>query len=376
MSEYSNNKGQRRMRPFTTIFLSGIVALVCGLGGGYFAVTHLQSEPTVIYQTPETNNTAISNPNLSPATSISEAVALAAPSVVEIVTEEEAISYGIFGGAYTAQSAGSGVLISNDGYVITNNHVVQDAKTIEVTTYDGNIYEGTLVGKDASSDIAVVKINGTDLPTAILGDSSKIQVGDTAIVIGNPLGTLGGTVTDGIISAVSREIVINGESMDLIQTNAEINSGNSGGGLFDASGNLIGIVNAKDSGTTSTGTTIEGIGFAIPINYAMEIAEDLIANGTVQNRATIGIYVQELSDDSQNLKAGLYITDTVQGSNAEKVGLQTYDRVVAIDGQDINSYAELKKFLRDKNIGDVIKLTIEREDKEMSFDIELTGTSN
>lgn len=152
----------------------------------------------------------------------------------------------MFGGTYTSQAAGSGVIISKDGYIITNNHVVEDANSITVTTYDNKQYNATLVGTDPASDIAVIKIDADEeLSAATVGDSSKLQAGDTAVVIGNPLGTLGGTVTDGIISSPSREMVINNQSMELIQTNAEINSGNSGGGLFDGNGNLVGIVNAK-----------------------------------------------------------------------------------------------------------------------------------
>lgn len=378
MSENRKNSSQFKMRPSTTIALSVILSLLCGLGGGWFAVTHLQSESTVVYQTTQSTNTntAISNSNLSNANSVALAAANASPSVVEIMTEEDSINYGIFGGSYTSQAAGSGVIISNNGYIITNNHVVENANKIQVTTYDGETYDATLVGTDKDSDIGVIKINADNLTSATLADSSKIQVGDTAIVIGNPLGTLGGTVTDGIISAVSREIVLNGTSMDLIQTNAEINSGNSGGGLFDGNGNLIGIVNAKDSGTTSSGATIEGIGFAIPINYAMEIAEDIIENGKVMNRATIGVYLQELPQDTSQFSAGLYITDTAQGSSAEKVGLQAYDRIISVDGEEINSYASLKKFLRDKNVGDVIEMKIERDKKELTFEVELTGSQN
>jgi serine protease Do len=305
---------------------------------------------------------------------IADVAAKASPSVVEIVTETTQQSYGFFGGTYTAQAAGSGVIISTDGYIITNNHVIENAESITVTLYDGKTYDAELVGTDAKTDIAVIKIQAAGLTAATIGDSSKIATGDTAIVIGNPLGTLGGSVTNGIISATSREIVIGNESMELIQTNATINNGNSGGGLFDGSGNLIGIVNAKDSGTTSSGALIEGIGFAIPVNTAMDVASELMQYGQVTDRPTIGIYLQELTSDTQNYKAGLYITDTITGSGAEAAGLQPYDRIIAIDDTEVSSYADLSIYLRSKNVGDVISLKVIREGQELTFDVTLTGT--
>ena len=212
------------------------------------------------------------------------------------------------GGEYSSKSMGSGVIISKDGYIITNHHVVAGANSITITTHDGTSYEAKLIGSDAKSDIAVLKVKANNLTPATLGDSSKISIGDTAMAIGNPLGTLGGTVTDGIISATSRSLIINNEAMDLIQTNATINSGNSGGGLFDGNGNLIGIVNAKDSGTTSSGATIEGLGFAIPINKAMEVAKDIIKNGKVTSRATIGVTLQTIPEDIANIEKGVYLS--------------------------------------------------------------------
>ena len=283
----------------------------------------------------------------------------------------------MFGGTYTSQAAGSGVIISKDGYIITNNHVVEDANSITVTTYDNKQYNATLVGTDPASDIAVIKIDADEeLSAATVGDSSKLQAGDTAVVIGNPLGTLGGTVTDGIISSPSREMVINNQSMELIQTNAEINSGNSGGGLFDGNGNLVGIVNAKDSGTTSSGTVIEGIGFAIPINSAMKVADELIQYGKVIDRATLGVYLQEVSSNYFNYTPGLYITGTANGSGAERAGLKAYDRIVSADGNEINSQSDLTKVLRDKNVGDTISLTIERNGKQMDVQVTLGSSGS
>lgn len=378
-------KEKKRSFSFLTVIASMVFSLICGLGGGWFAYTHLgnNDEPSnktgITYSnesSPSATTTVSSNESKTGLTT-SEVAAKASPSVVEIVTEVTSTQYGMFGGTYTSQAAGSGVIISKDGYIITNNHVVEDANSITVTTYDNKQYNATLVGTDPASDIAVIKIDADEeLSAATVGDSSKLQAGDTAVVIGNPLGTLGGTVTDGIISSPSREMVINNQSMELIQTNAEINSGNSGGGLFDGNGNLVGIVNAKDSGTTSSGTVIEGIGFAIPINSAMKVANELIQYGKVIDRATLGVYLQEVSSNYFNYTPGLYITGTANGSGAEKAGLKAYDRIVSADGNEINSQSDLTKVLRDKNVGDTISLTIERNGKQMDVQVTLGSSGS
>lgn len=378
-------KEKKRSFSFLTVIASMVFSLICGLGGGWFAYTHLgnNDEPSsktgITYSdesSPSETTTVSSNESKTGLTT-SEVAAKASPSVVEIVTEVTSTQYGMFGGTYTSQAAGSGVIISKDGYIITNNHVVEDANSITVTTYDNKQYNATLVGTDPASDIAVIKIDADEeLSAATVGDSSKLQAGDTAVVIGNPLGTLGGTVTDGIISSPSREMVINNQSMELIQTNAEINSGNSGGGLFDGNGNLVGIVNAKDSGTTSSGTVIEGIGFAIPINSAMKVADELIQYGKVIDRATLGVYLQEVSSNYFNYTPGLYITGTANGSGAEKAGLKAYDRIVSADGNEINSQSDLTKVLRDKNVCDTISLTIERNGKQMDVQVTLGSSGS
>lgn len=375
---------KKRSFSFLTVIVSMVFSLICGIGGGWFAYTHLEnsessSKTGITYSSeasPSATTTVSSNESKTGLTT-SEVAAKASPSVVEIVTEVTSTQYGMFGGTYTSQAAGSGVIISKDGYIITNNHVVEDANSITVTTYDNKQYNATLVGADEASDIAVIKIEADEeLSAATIGDSSKLQAGDTAVVIGNPLGTLGGTVTDGIISSPSREMVINNQSMELIQTNAEINSGNSGGGMFDGNGNLVGIVNAKDSGTTSSGTVIEGIGFAIPINSAMKVADELIQYGKVIDRATLGVYLQEVSSNYFNYTPGLYITGTANGSGAEKAGLKAYDRIVSADGNEISSQSDLTKVLRDKNVGDTISLTIERNGKQMDVQVTLGSSGS
>ncbi len=371
-SPKAKKEKEKKNHPVLTILLSAVLGTTGGALGAYAVTSNSSTTPVVVYQSTSgttTSNTSSTTSGLS----IKEIAAKASPSVVEITIESQSTSYGFFGGTYTTEAAGSGVIISKDGYIITNNHVVEGATSITVKTSDGTEYPATLVGTDSKSDIGVIKIDADNLTPATIGDSSTIAVGDVAVVIGNPLGTLGGTVTDGIISATDREITINNESMNLIQTNAAINSGNSGGGMFDANGNLIGIVNAKDSGTTSSGTTIEGLGFAIPINDAMNVAQQLIENGQVTDRPTIGVTLQTITQDYGQYKAGLYITAITEGSGAEAAGLQIGDQIVGAEGEELSSYTELSKILRNKHVGDTLTLTIVRNGEQMDVDVILTG---
>ena len=366
-----------KSHPLMIAGLAALVGLGAGFGGGYAAYERLQPEVSEPAEEPQ-NTQPVAAAYTGNELSIQQIAAKAAPSVVEIRTEVKGSYYafGFFGGEYTSEAAGSGVILSDDGYIITNNHVVKDAEKITVTLYDGTEYPAELIGTDSKSDIAVIHIDAKDLPPAVPGDSSALQVGDTAVVIGNPLGTLGGTVTNGIISATSREVTINREAMTLIQTNAAINSGNSGGGLFNGYGELIGIVNAKDSGTTSSGATIEGLGFAIPINEALDVAEQLIEKGYVTDRATIGVMLSTVTETDGRRTPGLYISEVLKGTGAENAGLKAGDRIIAVDGQDADTYEKLSRYLKGKDIGDTITLTIIRDEKEMNVDVTLGEAQN
>ena len=245
----------------TLFSVIGCVIYVSGSGG--VTVLYAQSVKTVSELFPGERT-------------ISDVVDEVADSVVEINCTVVSNSYDFFGRPVTTKgaSAGSGVIIAENGTVITNHHVINGAEEITIRLRNGNIYEASLVGSDAAHDIAVIRITPAETLTyATFGESAALRVGQTVIVIGNPLGTLGGTVTDGIISALDRDIKIEGTEMRLLQTNASINSGNSGGGMFDLDGRLIGIVNAK-----STGSAVEGLGFAIPSDTALEIAKQILEN--------------------------------------------------------------------------------------------------
>lgn len=330
-------------------------------------------------------NVNTSNTTVTPAAdgSVASAAEIAADTVVEIVTETVTTSF--FYGDYVQSGAGSGVIIdSANGYIITCAHVVDGASAVTVTLRDGKEFDAKIIGSDTQTDIAVIQIqpDGTELPQATMGNSDKLVVGEPAIAIGNPLGTLGGTVTSGIISALNREINIDGQDYTLLQTDASINPGNSGGGLFNINGDLIGIVNAK-SGGTSESATIEGLGFAIPINSALEVAEQLVDKGYVGGRVNLGIMVNEINNSTTNIDPNLY--DYINGTGLYFVGYQDGvegefeygDKILAIDGITVSELSEVRSILNDYSAGDKISVTVSRlnEDgrrrKMINFDVTL-----
>ena len=342
------------------ILLSGVV----GFGAGY-AGSHLSNNANVTIQQ-QTNKSNFGTVQVS---DVSDIVEKCKDSVVEITTESVSSGNSIFG-QYVSQGAGSGVIISKDGYIVTNNHVVSGATSLKVTTTDGTEYDASVVGKDSQTDLAVVKVDANNLQAATLGDSDILQVGDPATAIGNPLGELGGTVTTGIISATDRQITIDDETMTLLQTDAAINPGNSGGGLFNADGNLIGIVNAKES---STG--IEGLGFAIPITPAQDIITELMQNGSVTSRPALNVSLYDYTSNNQGqyskYKDGCYIVQIVKNGAADKAGLKQNDRILSFDGEQIQSTSDVKNVLKKHKIGDTVKMVVERDSKKITVEITL-----
>ena len=264
---------------------------------------------------------------------------LVSPSVVVITTEQVVYSqWSWYGQNQVESGAGSGVIISSDGYILTCAHVVDGASTITVTIGDKD-YTATLVGEDTTSDIAVIKIDADGLTPRHRGQQRQPEGGPERDGCGNPLGELGGTVTGGMISALNRSVTIQGSSsvntMSLIQMDASVSPGNSGGGLFNMNGELVGIVNAKSSSSDA-----EGLGFAIPINDAIKVAQELLENGYVSGRPYMGITYLAVTDAQTaaqlNVNAyGVYVVDVVQGGPADKAGLKTGDRIVSIDGTEI-----------------------------------------
>lgn len=343
-----------------------VFSMLFGFGGGYLASrtgapagsddSATASQGTSL-EKQSVLNTSSSGENLS----VAEIAAKAMDSVVEINTAATQR------GQTVSVGAGSGVILTSDGYIVTNNHVVSDATQYTVRTRNGETYNAALIGTDAQTDLAVLKIEATGLTPAVLGDSDKLTVGEIAVAIGNPLGELGGTVTDGIISALAREVTIGGQSMTLLQTNAAINPGNSGGGLFNGAGELIGVVNAK-----STGTDVEGLGFAIPINTAKPVIEDLMKNGFVQGRVTAGFETVDLTELQNALQYGVYQTGIYVlnvGTNAD--GFQRGDLLVSIDGRDIASMSDYNAVLESHGVGDRLTTVILRSGRQMTLTLTL-----
>ena len=250
-------------------------------------------------------------------------------AVVLITCEVSSTSY--FGQTATGVSTGSGFIISEDGYVVTNYHVVEGASKITVSSFDGNEYTATLVGQDSTNDVAVLKVEAEGLPCVVMGSSTELAVGDQVVAIGNPLGELTATLTVGYVSAKDRDVTTEGATINMIQTDAAINSGNSGGPLFNMKGEVVGITTAKYSGSSSSGASIEGIGFAIPIDDVSPMIEDLINYGYVTG-AYLGVMVTDVDADSASyygMPVGAYVAEVTPGYAAEKAGLRAKDIIVS-----------------------------------------------
>ncbi len=354
--------GKRPPRPGKVYFIAIVLAIIASICGTIFANEYLEdkyitSDTVVLYQSAVTTTTSSSDATYA---SVAEAVF---DTVVEIYTE--AVSSSRFG-QYVTEGAGSGVIISEDGYIITNNHVIDGATTVYVRLTDGTTYKATVIGSDSDSDIAVLKIDASGLQAAVFADSDNIVIGEEVLAVGNPLGELGGSVTNGIISALDREIEVDGVVMNLLQTNAAINPGNSGGGLFNMNGELVGIVNAK-----SSGDDIDNIGFAIPSNDALAVATDIIEVGYVTGKPAIGISVYEITSTTEARQygfsmAGIYIIDSTNSEN-----LQYGDLILSVDDVEISTTDDIATAISGKEIGDTVTVIILRDRATYSVEVTL-----
>lgn len=370
-------KPKKQRKPISrggiAIALAVTMVFSCGLGfgGGYFAnkVNTSTSGSLNITKTSNSGTTTTAS-STSTANSTSEIVKKTADSVVEISTES--VVTGSFAQQYVQQGAGSGVIISQDGYILTNNHVINGANSVKVRLRDSTEYDATIVGSDSDNDIALLKVNATGLSPATFGDSNSLAVGDYVVAIGNPLGELGGTVTDGIISALARKVTIEDTQMTLLQTNAQVNPGNSGGGLFNANGELVGIVNAKQSATE-----VEGIAFAIPINNVLDILSDLKEYGYVTGKVDLGIDFTDITSDETAFyygvnQTGCYVLSVDSGSNAEKAGVTRGDLVTKVNDTDVSTSEDITTALEKAEVGDTVTFTVSRRgtSKTISFVLE------
>lgn len=376
---------------FAALIISMIItALIGGLAGGYYM--HTLSGRIQPESTPQ-----VTQPNSAPAAAVpelptsieskiskgdtegytkTEIVQLAAPSIVGIGVEGTSIDW--YGRNRITSGSGSGVIVSNDGYIITNDHVVAGAEKIKVYLDNDTEYDAALVGTDSRTDLAVIKIEASGLTPVIMGNSDALLVGEDVIAIGNPLGELRGTATSGMVSALSRTITIGNREMTLLQTDAAINPGNSGGGLFNAKAELIGIINAKIASVAT-----EGLGFAIPVNSARRTIKDLIDLGYVSGRAYLGVYTRNVALTQRGGKSGIFdfygepenietrvqVTEVAPNSAAESAGIKAGDLILQLDEATITTGNELAAAIAEYNAGDMAIIKLQRDKEELQVTV-------
>ena len=361
-----------------------VLAAAMGFVGGFAGAQFGNGGHKVVIQQVERSDSSAASDSVDAAadgTTVSSGMTTAqvakmvSPSVVVITTEQVVYSqWSWYGQSQVESGAGSGVIISSDGYILTCAHVVSGASNITVSIGDKD-YPATLVGEDTTSDIAVVKVDATGLTPATVGDSDNLKVGESVMAVGNPLGELGGTVTSGIVSALNRSVSIQGSSsvntMSLIQMDASVSPGNSGGGLFNMNGELVGIVNAKSSDSDA-----EGLGFAIPVNDAVKVAQELLENGYVTGRPYLGISYYAVTDAQTAAQLGVnaygvYIVEVVKGGPADKAGLQAGDRIVSVDGSEVATQSDLGTLMQNHKAGDTIEITVARGGQMQTVNVTL-----
>lgn len=372
--------GKRVARSAVALVLAAAMGFAGGFVGAKFGgsgkVVIQQVAPSSTADSASGSDSSITAASSSGSSLTTEQVAdLVSPSVVVITTEQVVYSqWSWYGQNQVESGAGSGVIISSDGYILTCAHVVDGASTITVTIGDKD-YTATLVGEDTTSDIAVIKIDADGLTPATVGNSDSLKVGQSVMAVGNPLGELGGTVTGGMISALNRSVTIQGSSsvntMSLIQMDASVSPGNSGGGLFNMNGELIGIVNAKSSSSDA-----EGLGFAIPINDAIKVAQDLLENGYVTGRPYMGITYLAVNDAQTAAQLGvnaygIYVVDVVSGGPADKAGLKAGDRIVSIDNTEVAQKTDLGTLMQEHSAGDTLSITVARDGQMQTVSLTL-----
>ncbi len=360
------------------------IALVCSVLGGLLGAggmllgNHLLSEPitnnkpntsTVVEGNRENSVIDISQIDTGKLMTQAEVYAANVNSTVGITTS---ITTNFWGYQTTSAASGSGFIFSNDGYILTNYHVVEDSDAITVAMYDGTTHDAELVGYDEGNDVAVLKIKAENLVPVVLGNSDNINVGDSVVAIGNPLGELTFSLTSGAISAKDREVTMStGATMQLMQTDCAINSGNSGGALFNLYGEVIGITNAKYSNSNSSSSaSIDNIGFAIPINKARSIAQSIIEKGYV-SKPYVGVSVTTVSAETQSygLPQGAAVKSVAEDSPAADAGLQINDIITHINGKEITGSSQLVSIVGNCAVGDTLILTVYRQGSTLELTV-------
>lgn len=349
--------------------LGGVIGggTVWGLSGGLS-----KNESTIQVSDRQATQVAIQQVDGKTAMSDAEVYAANVGSVVSInVTGTAGTNF--FGQPVQTASSGSGFVLTKDGFIVTNYHVVKDAETVKVTMYNGDEYDAKYVGGDEDYDIAVIKVNAADLQPVTLGNSDHLNVGDHVLAVGNPLGELTFSMSGGMVSCVNRAINVDGTPFNMIQTDASINPGNSGGPMFNQYGEVVGIVSAKYS-STSTRESVEGLGFAIPINDVSAMIQDIMTNGYITNKPYLGITPMTMTEQMAaqyryDISSGVFVCSTEEGSAAEKAGLKLGDVITKVDDTEIKTVEDLNAAKKKYSAGDTVTLTIYRAGETMEVDI-------
>lgn len=355
-------------RVVALILSCAVISAACGFGGAILAQNGSRTGKTTVQQSNRTAATVnVKKVDGQTLMTPSEVYASTVNSVVSINCS--AVSTNIFGQQTESASSGSGFIYTADGYIVTNQHVVANASSINVTLYNGDTYPATLVGSDSDYDVAVLKIDAKDLPAVTLGSSTDVNVGDTVLAIGNPLGELTFSMSQGIVSCVNRAINVEGTPFNMIQVDASINPGNSGGPLMNLYGEVVGIVSAKYSSYANT--TVEGLGFAIPINDVQSIIKDIMENGSVGNKAymaiTAGTMTQQMAAQYKiNATEGVFVYSVEDGGAGDKAGLKLGDVITKLNDTQITSMEDLSAAKKGFKAGDTVTLTVLRDGKEIT----------
>ena len=365
------------------------LALVCallgggmGVGGGFLGASLARGElpqtvvsgdgvSTVMQGVRETSVLQIQQIDSSKELTAAEVYAANVNSTVGIVTS--AVTTNFWGQQTQSAAAGSGFIFTDDGYIITNYHVIEGANTVTVSTYDGTQYDAKIIGYDESNDVAVLKVEAEGLTPVVIGSSSKLNVGDNVVAIGNPLGELTFSLTAGAVSALNRDVTMSsGSTQELIQTDCAINSGNSGGALFNMYGEVVGITNAKYSGSSGSGASIDNIGFAIPMDDVYNIITSIIEKGYIE-KPYIGVSVISVSDETQKygLPQGAAVQSLTDDGPAKAAGLQVNDIITKVNDTEITSSNDLVKTIGACKPGDRITLTVYRQGQTVEISLEV-----
>ena len=351
-----------------------VCALLGGVAGGA-AIRYIPglAESTTLYEGEHPPVAVeLSNVSMDQPMSGAQVYANNLGSTVGITTE--LVTTNFWGQTVKGAAAGSGFVVSRDGYILTNYHVIKGASSIQVAFADGATYPATLIGGEEPNDIAVLKIEAEGLTPVVLGDSDNLVVGEQVCAIGNPLGELTFTFTSGYVSAKDRSITMqSGEIMNMLQTDTAINSGNSGGPLFNMYGQVIGITTAKYSSSSSSSASVEGIGFAIPINDVKNMVKDIIEKGYVTGKPNVGILMNDVSSDAQRygIPAGAYVEAVLEGSCGDKAGLRAGDIITAVADTAVTSSDQLKSAVKNYKAGDTVSFTLFRDQQLQTIEVTL-----